>query len=249
MISWSSSNLLPEACDRKMATYGYARVSTALQARDGDSLPAQERKIAGHALILGVTVDRIFVERGVSGSKPLGDRPEGAKLLAILKPGDNIITTKLDRMFRSAADALTVHDALKARGVSLHMIDLGGDVTGNGISKLVFTILSAVAEVERDRTRERVLDIIADKRKRGVHVGGQRPTGYSIGEDGKLVPNKAEQQAITRMVKLRAGGLSWRDIAAKVSESGVVVSHETVRRLVTAATESKRVRERLQHAR
>ena len=87
-------------------------------------------------------------------------------------------------------------DGIKAKGIALHMIDLGGDVTGNGISKLVFTILSAVAEAERDRTRERVLDIIADKRKRGVHVGGQRPTGHCIAEDGTLVRNEAEKKAI-----------------------------------------------------
>ena len=53
-----------------------------------------------------------------------------------------MITAKLDRMFRSALDALDVLGGLQKRGVSLHMIDLGGDVTGNGISKLVFTILS-----------------------------------------------------------------------------------------------------------
>lgn len=57
-------------------------------------------------------------------------------------------------MFSSAADALNVCDRLKD-GIALHMIDLGGDVTSNGISKLVFTILSAVAEAERDRIRER----------------------------------------------------------------------------------------------
>ena len=51
-------------------------------------------------------------------------------------------------MFRSAMDALRVLDALNHRDISLHMIDLGGDVTGNGISKLVFTILSAVAEAD-----------------------------------------------------------------------------------------------------
>jgi putative DNA-invertase from lambdoid prophage Rac len=48
-------------------------------------------------------------------------------------------------MFRSGLDALDVFGRLKDGGVSLHMIDLGSDVTGNGISKLVFTILSAVA--------------------------------------------------------------------------------------------------------
>ncbi len=72
-------------------------------------------------------------------------------MLQILWPGDVVITPKLDRMFRSARDALTVCDRLRAEQVSLHMIDLGGDVTGNGISKLMFTILSAVAEAERDR--------------------------------------------------------------------------------------------------
>jgi hypothetical protein len=44
----------------------------------------------------GLAIDRMFVERGVSGSKPLADRPEGAALLAILQPGDIVITAKLD---------------------------------------------------------------------------------------------------------------------------------------------------------
>jgi putative DNA-invertase from lambdoid prophage Rac len=74
----------------------------------------------------GLTLDSIFVERGVSGSKPLGERSEGARLLAGLNAGDVVITPKLDRMFRSALDALDVLGQLKDRGVSLHMIDLGG---------------------------------------------------------------------------------------------------------------------------
>ena len=65
----------------------------------------------------GLTTDKVFVERGVSGSKPLADRPEGGKLLAQLKPGDVVITPKLDRMFRSALDALAVLGNLKARAV------------------------------------------------------------------------------------------------------------------------------------
>jgi len=54
----------------------------------------------------GLTLDKVFVERGVSGSKPIADRPQGAALLAVLQPGDTVITPKLDRMFRSALDAL-----------------------------------------------------------------------------------------------------------------------------------------------
>src|SRR3954470_15936337 len=104
-----------------MAIYGYCRVSTVRQAEEGESLDVQRRTIAGYALMHGLTVDRTFVERGVSGSKPLADRPEGAALLAAIQPGDVIITAKLDRMFRSALDALGVLADLKKRGVALHM--------------------------------------------------------------------------------------------------------------------------------
>ena len=133
-----------------MAVYGYTRVSTGRQAEEGESLGAQQRKIEGYAMMGGMTVDAMFIERAVSGSTRISDRPEGGKLMAMVQPGDVIITPKLDRMFRSALDALDVLAKLQKAGVSLHMIDLGGDVTGNGISKLVFTILSAVAEAERD---------------------------------------------------------------------------------------------------
>jgi putative DNA-invertase from lambdoid prophage Rac len=98
-----------------MAAYGYARVSTSRQAEEGESLDVQQRTVAGYALMLGLTVDRMFVERGVSGSVPLLERAEGITLLAALKPGDVLITAKLDRMFRSALDALA---KLKARNRS-----------------------------------------------------------------------------------------------------------------------------------
>src|SRR3954452_25090170 len=109
-----------------MTVYGYTRVSTDRQADEGESLGAQQRVVEGYAMMLGLKLDEIFVERGVSGSKPLRDRPEGARLLATLKEGDVLITPKLDRMFRSALDALNVLGQIQKRGVSLHMIDLGG---------------------------------------------------------------------------------------------------------------------------
>src|SRR5260370_41914714 len=63
------------------------------------------------------------------------------------------------RSWIACSDRLSMHwtsfAQLQEAGISLHMIDLGGDVTGNGISKLVFTILSAVAEAERDRKWDR----------------------------------------------------------------------------------------------
>ena len=70
-----------------MATYGYVRVSTVKQVDEGESLDVQQRTIAGYALMHGMKIDKTFIERGVSGSKPLADRPQGAALLAAIKPG------------------------------------------------------------------------------------------------------------------------------------------------------------------
>ncbi len=115
-------------------------------------------------------VDRIFIERGVSGAKPIGQRPEGAKLLGILQAGDVVIAAKLDRLFRSALDALEVHAQFIKRGIGLHLIDLGGDIA-NGLSKLFYTIAVAFAEAEHDRIRERLLGTKADQKKRGRFLG------------------------------------------------------------------------------
>src|SRR3954454_19458897 len=188
-----------------MAVYSYTRVSTTAQAEEGESLGAQQRRVEGYAMQHDLTVDRHFVERGVSGSVSLVERPEGKTLLGALKPGDVIITPKLDRMFRSALNALGVLEGLKQQGVCLHMIDLGGDVTGNGISKLVFTILSAVAEAERDRIRERIADVKRDQKTRGRFLGGSRPFGFRLGEDGELMEHEGEQAAIREARAMKKG--------------------------------------------
>src|SRR3954466_4163826 len=91
-----------------MAVYSYARVSTARQASEGESLDVQLRQMGGYATMQALTISQTFVERGVSGSVPLDGRPQGKALLAALRPGDVVITAKLDRMFRSALDALNV---------------------------------------------------------------------------------------------------------------------------------------------
>jgi putative DNA-invertase from lambdoid prophage Rac len=218
-----------------MTTFGYARVSTVRQADEGESLEVQQRTIAGYALMHGMKVDQVFVERGVSGSKPVSDRPQGAALLAVIRPGDTVITPKLDRMFRSALDALGVLADLKKQGVALHMIDLGGDVTTNGISKLVFTILSAVAEAERDRTRERITEVKRDQRTRNRYLGGAIPFGWRKGDAGELVADPEQQAALARMRELRAEGKPLRTIATEIRADGVPISFAGVRKVLAAA--------------
>jgi putative DNA-invertase from lambdoid prophage Rac len=208
--------------------YGYARVSTLRQADDGESLDVQQRCMTGYAMMQGLDAPQMLVERGVSGSVPLGDRPQGKALLDALQAGDVVITPKLDRMFRSALDALGVLKDLKAKGVSLHMIDLGGDVTGNGISKLVFTILSAVAEAERDRIRERITVVKQDQKARGAFLGGTVPFGFEL-RDKRLVELPEEQAKIAEVKALRASGVSLRGIA---DQTGVPL--QVIRRIVSA---------------
>jgi putative DNA-invertase from lambdoid prophage Rac len=215
-----------------MAVFGYVRVSTTRQATEGESLAVQQRTIEGYAMMHGLLLDRVFVERGVSGSKPLLERPEGSALLDVLSAGDVVITAKLDRMFRSALDALDVLSRLKKAGVALHMIDLGGDVTANGISKLVFTILSAVAEAERDRIRERVATVKADQRARGRYLGGRVPFGFRLGDDGDLIEDAEQQLAIGRMRSMRSTGTALRSIAATMQAEGHTLSHEGVKKII-----------------
>jgi putative DNA-invertase from lambdoid prophage Rac len=210
-----------------MPVYIYVRVSTLQQASEGQSLEVQDRQCQGYALMHDKRIDRVFIERGVSGSTKLQDRPEGAILISGLKKGDVVITPKLDRMFRSASDALEMLAYFKEIGVQLHMLDLGGDVTGNGISKLIFTILSAVAEAERDRTTERIRDVKAAQRLKGQFLGGKLPYGYRV-EDGdgrKLIPDELQQRNIKMILQFHKEGHSLRAIQAALDN---VASYENL---------------------
>lgn len=213
-----------------MNVYGYARVSTAEQATSGESLETQRKQIEAWALLKGWTVAEIFVEAGVSGSISLADRPEGRRLLQAVNKGDVVITAKLDRMFRSASDALGTLEEMKAIGVALHMIDLGGDVCGNGVSKLVFTILSAVAENERERIRERIRDVKRHLASQGVYGGGKRTFGYDI-VDGRLVPNAEEQGVLVEMRAMRSAGKSYKAIGDAIGKD-----QKSVMRMLQRAT-------------
>jgi putative DNA-invertase from lambdoid prophage Rac len=218
-----------------MATYGYCRVSTLKQASEGESLDVQRRQIEGYALMHGLVVDEIVIEEGVSGSVPVAERPKGGELFARLMKGDVVIAPKLDRLFRSALDALTTVEDLRQRGVGLHLLDLGGDISGNGLSKLFLTIAAAFAEAERDRIRERIGQVKADQKARGRYLGGKVPFGFRRGEGGELVPHEAEQEAIREIAHLRAQGRPLRAIADAVRAKGVGISHEGVAGVLKAA--------------
>jgi putative DNA-invertase from lambdoid prophage Rac len=218
-----------------LTVYGYCRVSTVRQASEGESLEVQRRQIEGYAIMHGLALDGVVIEEEVSGSVPVSERPKGGGLFAKLAKGDVVIAPKLDRLFRSALDALTVVDDLRKRGVSLHLLDLGGDISGNGLSKLFLTIAAAFAEAERDRIRERIGQVKADQKARGRYLGGIVPFGYRRGEGGELVEHEDEQKAIREMAKLRAKGNALRAISEAMKAKGFKISHEGVARVLKGA--------------
>lgn len=125
--------------------YGYARVSTKGQAKDGNSLESQVKTLTEH----GAT--QIFKD-SFTGTKK--HRPELDKLLAVVKAGDTIIVTKLDRIARSAIQGCELVNELLAKGVTINVLNMG--VMDNSTTgKLIRTIFFAFAEFERDMIVER----------------------------------------------------------------------------------------------
>ncbi len=218
-----------------MSVYGYVRVSTTKQA-DGESLTVQTRQLEGYALQHGFTLEATLSEEGVSGSVPLAERPVGGPLLDLLGRGDVLVAAKLDRLFRSAADALVTAETLKKRGVALHLLDLGGDVTGGGMGRFFFTMVAAFAEAERDRIKERIHAAKRHQKAEGRFMGGKRPPfGFSVDAKGNLVEDDREQQAVRHAVKLHGQGKSLRQIEAVLKSKDFNVSHMAVRSVLKRA--------------
>lgn len=210
-----------------MAVYGYRRVSS-LSQEDGTSLPDQERRINGLAMMkdLGTVT---FFEDVCSGSIPLPDRDGGATMLAGLKKGDSVIVTKLDRVFRNATDALAQADWFKAQGINLYLLDMGVDpVTNDGASRMFFGMLALMAEFERTRIHERTQDGKKAKSAKGGHVGGSRPFGYDVigkGKTAALMPRQGEFKFIAPILERRAAGESLRSISTWLASEGIRLSH------------------------
>jgi putative DNA-invertase from lambdoid prophage Rac len=213
-----------------MGIYGYVRVSTFQQANEGESLDTQLRQIQSYSVLKGydIPLENYITERGVSGSLEFEKRPEGGKLFEQLTSGDVLIFSKLDRAFRNTRNALNTLHELKQRGVSVHFIDLGGDVTNDGIGSVIFTILSAFATFERERIATRIREVKQVQKSDGKFLGGFTRFGYKV-EDARLIPNPEEQLIIREMRDMKRRGMSLRRISAWLNRAhGVQMSHSTV---------------------
>ena len=167
-----------------MPTYGYARVST-----NGQDLSAQDAELraAGCA--------KTYREKA-SGAKT--DRPELAKLIGRLEPGDVLVVTRLDRLARSTRDLLNVLDEISKRGAGFRSLkDVWADTT-TPHGRLMLTVLGGLAEFERELIRART----GEGRKRA------KDRGVKFGRPRKMPPHQ-RQEALQRL----AAGETMADVA------------------------------------
>ena len=128
--------------------YGYARVSTKGQAKDGNSLEAQEK-------ILRENGAMVIYHDAFTGTKV--DRPELNKLVEMLKEGDILIVSKLDRLGRSLSKTSELITELLERGVTINILNLGV-LSNNSVNTLMRNVLLAFAQFERDMIVERTTE-------------------------------------------------------------------------------------------
>src|SRR5690349_9299067 len=122
--------------------FAYCRVSTVDQTTENQ---VREIRAAGFAID-----SKRVVEETVSGSVAAMERDGFARLVDRLEAGDVLIVTKLDRLGRNAMDVRATVELLAANGIRVHCLALGGSDLTSPAGKMTMTVLSAVAEFERD---------------------------------------------------------------------------------------------------
>ncbi len=183
---------------------GYTRVSTTDQGQSGAGLKAQEQAIRAYAKMKGWRVERIATD--VASGKSLNGRHALHEALADLKAhkADAIVVARLDRISRSVADFAKLLDTARKQRWSVIAIDINVD-TSTAAGEMVVGVLMALAQWERRVIGERTKAALAVKKSEGVRLGRVRTIAPDVER---------------RIKRLRRGGLSLRDIAAKLNAEG-----------------------------
>ena len=202
-----------------MKAIGYIRVSTEDQAREGVSLDNQRAKIQAYCDLKDMDLVEVIEDAGISAKNLNRPGIKRVLRLARTKQIDAIVTYKLDRMFRSTVDALETTQKFDKWAVSFHSIQENLD-TKSAMGRFFFTLIAALAEMERGIIGERTRTALQHKKANGEKTGGDVPFGFSLTEKGFLAINEAEQRAISLMVELRNKGYSLRAIAHELEKEG-----------------------------
>ena len=205
----------------------YVRVSSQRQVDDGNSLDAQIRRIKEYVKFKGLSLadEDIIVEQGVSGGIPIWERPKGRVLQRKLLTGQftDLVTMKLDRMFRLTTDALNTVDELNASDIHLHIVDMNGEAldTSTAMGRFFLTMMGALSEMERGLISERTqegMDQLKSMNRRFTHA----IFGWNIDPNGNLNPNWKEQDQIDFMEwQVDDNGVSATSVAKHLNKVGI----------------------------
>ncbi len=206
--------------DEKKIAGLYIRVSTEDQAREGFSLPEQEKRLRAMCEYKGYEVYDVYEERGIS-AKTGNYRPEFERLLQDVrdKKVNTIVVLKLDRLTRSVADWEKILSFLEENEAYL---DCANDEinTTNANGKMISRILTSVSQQEIERTSERTKIGLAGAIKVG-HIPHQAPLGYKH-ENKKLVVDYATKDVVIRIFNMYHDGLSYKKISNLLNEEKVL---------------------------
>ena len=183
----------------KIKVYLYTRVSTTMQI-DGYSLDAQKTKMKAFCDYNEYEIAGEYEDAGKSG-KSIEGRVSFNQMMEDIKSGKDgvsyVLVFKLSRFGRNAADVLATLQVMQDFGVNLICVEDGID-SSKDAGKLMISVLSAVAEIERENIRVQTMEGRMQKDREGKWNGGFAPYGYSL-IDGKLEVNEEEAVAI-RMI-------------------------------------------------
>jgi DNA invertase Pin-like site-specific DNA recombinase len=199
-----------------MRSAGYIRVSTEDQSREGISLEHQEAKIKAYACINDLELVEIIRDEGASG-KDL-ERVGITRLLDMVDSGkvDAVIVYKLDRLSRKTLDTLSLIESFESKGVAFHSISERVD-TKSATGKFFLTIISALAQMERDLVAERTADALTHKKQKGEWTG-RIPFGFRV-MNKRLVEDPDQIKVIKKAKSLRRSGKSLREISKALNLS------------------------------
>ena len=180
----------------KERVYTYTRVSTAMQI-DGYSLEAQKARMKAFAEFNNYQIVGEYEDAGKSG-KSIEGRIQFSQMMEDIKSGKDgvsfVLVFKLSRFGRNAADVLSTLQVMQDFGVNLICVEDGID-SSKDAGKLMISVLSAVAEIERENIRVQTMEGRIQKAREGKWNGGFAPYGYRL-VDGRLEINEEEALAI-----------------------------------------------------
>lgn len=214
-----------------MKTYGYARVSTGTQAEKGYGLDAQQAEIKKHCNINGLSLDRIFVDAGISGAIKDTDDDEAItkrealmELLAVIEEGDRIVVLNTSRLWRSDNTKVLIRRELMKKKVVLISIEQPAyDLyTINPNDRLVSGLMELLDEWERLSIALKLARGRTVKAKGGDKPAGNCPLGYNYAPDKKSIVVIEEEAKIVRQIFTEAQkGRSLQQIADYLNAQGL----------------------------